>query len=114
VGGSDCVWGWGGGVFLFWEGCLCITGFEAGMAFPPPRPDPNNPRPPALAGCRYQKFRKLGQFEEWVVKGSEWQATRETRSGAEGVRTAAGTWAANEAEARYIEVRGAQPTCEGG
>ncbi|KAI8471990.1 MAG: acetyl-CoA carboxylase [Monoraphidium minutum] len=53
---------------------------------------------------RYAKFRKLGQFEEWVVKGSQWKATREARAAAAGARTAAGTWAVDEAEARAIEV----------
>eukprot|EP00878_Enallax_costatus_P001030 GHUV01001165.1.p1 GENE.GHUV01001165.1~~GHUV01001165.1.p1 ORF type:complete len:493 (+),score=148.14 GHUV01001165.1:149-1627(+) len=52
---------------------------------------------------RYQKFRKLGQFEEWVVRGADWRNTRSERSGASGVRTDAGTWALNEAEAAYIE-----------
>ncbi len=52
---------------------------------------------------RYAKFRKLGLFEEWVVKGSDFKGTREQRAAAPGVYTAAGTWAANEAEARYIE-----------
>eukprot|EP00879_Flechtneria_rotunda_P014922 GHRR01015592.1.p1 GENE.GHRR01015592.1~~GHRR01015592.1.p1 ORF type:complete len:330 (+),score=131.53 GHRR01015592.1:399-1388(+) len=52
---------------------------------------------------RYQKFRKLGQFEEWVVRGSDWRNVRSERSSAPGVNTAAGTWAFNEAEANYIE-----------
>ncbi len=57
-----------------------------------------------LTQCtRYTKFRKLGQFEEWVVKGSQWQATRDARAAADGVRTAAGTWAVDEAEAKRIE-----------
>eukprot|EP00775_Hariotina_reticulata_P012784 gene12784-12912_t len=52
---------------------------------------------------RYQKFRKLGQFEEWVVRGGDWRSARNERSSASGVTTPAGTWAYNEAEARYIE-----------
>ncbi|KAI8469767.1 MAG: acetyl-CoA carboxylase [Monoraphidium minutum] len=54
---------------------------------------------------RYAKFRKLGQFEEWVVKGGQWKATREARAAAAGAgaRTAAGTWAVDESEARAIE-----------
>jgi acetyl-CoA carboxylase carboxyl transferase subunit alpha len=52
---------------------------------------------------RYQKFRKLGQFEEWVVRGGDWRNTRAERSAATGVQTAAGTWAYSEAEAAAIE-----------
>ncbi|GFH12495.1 uncharacterized protein HaLaN_08199, partial [Haematococcus lacustris] len=37
---------------------------------------------------RYAKFRKLGRFQEWVAVG---------------VHTKAGTWAASEAEAHFIE-----------
>jgi acetyl-CoA carboxylase carboxyl transferase subunit alpha len=56
------------------------------------------------AGCRrYQKFRKLGQFEEWVVRGADWRNVRSERASASGVQTDAGTWALNEAEAAYIE-----------
>jgi acetyl-CoA carboxylase carboxyl transferase subunit alpha len=53
--------------------------------------------------CRYQKFRKLGQFEEWVVRGADWKNVRSERAAASGVQTDAGTWALNEAEAAYIE-----------
>jgi len=52
---------------------------------------------------RYAKFRKLGMFEEFVVKGGEWKAAREERAKATGAYTKAGTWAASEAEARVIE-----------
>uniref|UniRef100_A0A383VMQ5 acetyl-CoA carboxytransferase n=1 Tax=Tetradesmus obliquus TaxID=3088 RepID=A0A383VMQ5_TETOB len=52
---------------------------------------------------RYQKFRKLGQFEEWVVRGADWRNVRSERASAAGVQTDAGTWALNEAEAAYIE-----------
>lgn len=38
-----------------------------------------------------------------MVKGSQWRDTRSERASAAGVATPAGTWAANEAEARYIE-----------
>lgn len=55
------------------------------------------------AVCRYKKFRKLGQFEEWVVRGADWRNTRSERTNAAGTRTDAGTWALNEAEAAYIE-----------
>jgi len=33
-----------------------------------------------LHECRYQKFRKLGQFEEWVVRGGDWRNVRSERS----------------------------------
>mmetsp|Transcript_4634 Transcript_4634/g.10954 ORF Transcript_4634/g.10954 Transcript_4634/m.10954 type:complete len:511 (-) Transcript_4634:1505-3037(-) len=52
---------------------------------------------------RYAKFRALGQFREYVVKGGDWKRTGEERDAAQGVRTAAGTWAVSEAEAHYIE-----------
>lgn len=52
---------------------------------------------------RYTKFRKLGEFDEWVVRGGDWKAANAERAESPGVLTAAGTWAANEAEARYIE-----------
>jgi acetyl-CoA carboxylase carboxyl transferase subunit alpha len=51
---------------------------------------------------RYQKFRKLGQFEEWVVRGADWRNTRSARGNTAGVQTAAGTWAVSEAEAAHI------------
>ena len=28
---------------------------------------------------RYAKFRRLGQFEEWLVPGGRWKETREER-----------------------------------
>jgi acetyl-CoA carboxylase carboxyl transferase subunit alpha len=58
---------------------------------------------------RYAKFRKLGQFEEFAVRAADWRAARAERAAAleagegSGARTAAGTWAPTEAEARYIE-----------
>lgn len=52
---------------------------------------------------RYAKFRRLGQFEEYAVKGGDWRTAQAERAESPGVLTAAGTWAANEAEARYIE-----------
>lgn len=63
----------------------------------------SSPTAVSLPVFRYQKFRKLGQFEEWVVRGADWRNTRSERSGASGVRTDAGTWALNETEASYIE-----------
>lgn len=65
----------------------------------PPFPLPNN----NTSNNSYAKFRRLGQFEEWAVKGSRWRETREARAAAQGVTTAAGTWAADAAEARAIE-----------
>ena len=38
-----------------------------------------------------------------MVKGSQWKDTRADRSAAPGATTSAGTWAYNEAEAKYIE-----------
>ncbi|GBF91106.1 acetyl-coenzyme A carboxylase carboxyl transferase subunit, chloroplastic-like [Raphidocelis subcapitata] len=52
---------------------------------------------------RYAKFRKLGQFEEWAVKGGAWKETREARAAAPGAHTAAGAWAFDASEARAIE-----------
>lgn len=52
---------------------------------------------------RYAKFRKLGMFDEYVVKGGKWRETRSEREAAEGVYTTAGAWAANEGEARFVE-----------
>lgn len=56
----------------------------------------------ACLSCRYAKFRKLGQFEEWVVRGADWRNTRSSRGNTAGVQTAAGTWAVSEAEAAHI------------
>lgn len=52
---------------------------------------------------RYQKFRMLGEFDEFIVKGGDWRTAREERSQSSGHFTKAGAWAASEAEARYIE-----------
>lgn len=52
---------------------------------------------------RYAKFRRLGLFEEFIVKGSDWRTARADREQAAGARTKAGTWAVSEAEAQYIE-----------
>jgi len=52
---------------------------------------------------RYSKFRRLGQFREYVVRGGDWKNAQTERDAAVGVHTAAGTWAANETEARAIE-----------
>mmetsp|Transcript_37782 Transcript_37782/g.95575 ORF Transcript_37782/g.95575 Transcript_37782/m.95575 type:complete len:506 (-) Transcript_37782:966-2483(-) len=52
---------------------------------------------------RYAKFRALGQFREYVVKAGDWRAADKEREAATGVHTKAGTWAASEAEAKYIE-----------
>ncbi|GLC37743.1 Chromatin assembly factor 1 subunit p50 [Pleodorina starrii] len=52
---------------------------------------------------RYAKFRKLGQFQEFVVKGGDWRNAVAERNAAAGATTKAGAWAGSEAEARYIE-----------
>ncbi|MEW5312704.1 MAG: hypothetical protein WDW38_004318 [Sanguina aurantia] len=52
---------------------------------------------------RYAKFRKLGMFREFIVKGGDWKTATAERNAATGVLTKAGTWAASQAEAHYIE-----------
>lgn len=42
-------------------------------------------------------------YEEFAVKGGAWKAAREERARSPGAYTKAGSWAASEAEARYIE-----------
>lgn len=52
---------------------------------------------------RYAKFRQLGLFQEFIVKGSDWKNALAERAAAPGVRTKAGAWAVSEAEAKFIE-----------
>ncbi len=52
---------------------------------------------------RYAKFRKLGQFQEFAVRGGDWRNAIAERKAAAGVRTKAGAWAVSEAEAKLIE-----------
>jgi len=52
---------------------------------------------------RYAKFRKLGQFEEFLVAGGKWREARAAREGAPGARTAMGTWAPTPDDAALIE-----------
>lgn len=52
---------------------------------------------------RYAKFRQLGLFQEFVVKGSDWKNALADRAAAVGVKTKAGAWAVSEAEAKFIE-----------
>jgi acetyl-CoA carboxylase carboxyl transferase subunit alpha len=52
---------------------------------------------------RYAKFRKLGQFQEFAVRGGDWKTAVAERAAVAGVHTKAGAWAANEAEAKLIE-----------
>lgn len=42
---------------------------------------------------RYNKFRKLGEFREYLVEGGNWQGADERRSSASGVTTKTGRWA---------------------
>lgn len=42
---------------------------------------------------RYNKFRKLGEFREFLVEGGNWQAADDRRSAASGVTTKSGRWA---------------------
>ncbi|KAK9809169.1 hypothetical protein WJX72_010598 [[Myrmecia] bisecta] len=53
---------------------------------------------------RYAKFRRLGQYEEFLVHGGQWKEAREERKNAKGAYTKVGTWAASEDEARMIEL----------
>jgi hypothetical protein len=52
---------------------------------------------------RYNKFRKLGDYREYLVEGGNWEAADKRRSNASGVTTKTGRWA---------EVRSpVRPTC---
>jgi hypothetical protein len=42
---------------------------------------------------RYNKFRKLGEFREYLVEGGNWSAADERRNAASGVTTKTGRWA---------------------
>ncbi|CAL5218470.1 g154 [Coccomyxa viridis] len=53
---------------------------------------------------RYAKFRKLGQWEEFLVRGGQWREAREARANAEGAYTKLGTWAPTETDAEVIEM----------
>lgn len=52
---------------------------------------------------RYQKFRRLGMWEEFLVRGGNNVEAREARAAAPGAYTAAGTWAPTPDDAKYIE-----------
>ncbi|BDA44272.1 Acetyl-coenzyme A carboxylase carboxyl transferase subunit [Coccomyxa sp. Obi] len=53
---------------------------------------------------RYAKFRKLGMYEEFLVRGGQWREARAARAAAEGARTAMGTWAPTQEEAEVVEM----------
>ena len=53
---------------------------------------------------RYMKFRKLGMFEEFLVRGGDYKGAREARAKAPGAYTAAGTWAPTADDAKFIEM----------
>lgn len=42
---------------------------------------------------RYAKFRKLGQFREYLVEGGDWKSADARREAAQGVTTETGRWA---------------------
>ena len=42
---------------------------------------------------RYAKFRQLGDYREFLVKGGQWQKADEERRNAEGVKSKSGRWA---------------------
>lgn len=53
---------------------------------------------------RYMKFRKLGMFEEFLVRGGDRKGARDALEKAPGAYTAAGTWAPTEDDAKFIEM----------
>lgn len=53
---------------------------------------------------RYTKFRGLGMFEEFLVRGGDRAAARDALAKATGALTAAGTWAPTPDDAKYIEL----------
>lgn len=52
---------------------------------------------------RYAKFRRIGQYEEYLVRGGQWKEAQKARREAKGAFTKAGTWAPNQEEADMIE-----------
>jgi hypothetical protein len=42
---------------------------------------------------RYFKFRKLGEFRDFLVEGGDWKSADERRAGAKGIKTKSGRWA---------------------
>ena len=53
---------------------------------------------------RYLKFRNLGMFEEFLVRGGDPEAAKEALRKAPGATTEAGTWAPTEDDAKYLEM----------
>jgi len=53
---------------------------------------------------RYSKFRKLGLFEEFLVRGGDRAGARDALAKAPGATTAAGTWAPTADDAKFIEM----------
>lgn len=53
---------------------------------------------------RYAKFRKLGQFREYLVEGGDWKSADARREAAQGVTTKTGRWAEDEQEAAYWDI----------
>jgi acetyl-CoA carboxylase carboxyl transferase subunit alpha len=53
---------------------------------------------------RYMKFRKLGMFEEFLVRGGDQKGAKEALEKAPGAYTAAGTYAPTADDAKFIEM----------
>ena len=53
---------------------------------------------------RYLKFRKLGMFEEFLVRGGDRKGALDALEKAPGAYTAAGTWAPTPDDAKFIEL----------
>ena len=53
---------------------------------------------------RYMKFRKLGMFEEFLVRGGDAKGAKEALAKAPGAYTAAGTYAPTADDAKFIEM----------
>lgn len=53
---------------------------------------------------RYNKFRKLGIFEEYLVRGGDREGAKEALSKAPGAKTEAGTYAPTSDDAEFLEM----------
>jgi acetyl-CoA carboxylase carboxyl transferase subunit alpha len=53
---------------------------------------------------RYNKFRKLGMFEEYLVRGGDREGAKEALAKAPGAHTKAGTYAPTSDDAEFLEM----------
>jgi acetyl-CoA carboxylase carboxyl transferase subunit alpha len=53
---------------------------------------------------RYNKFRKLGMFEEYLVRGGDREGAKEALAKAPGAKTKAGTYAPTSDDAEFLEM----------